>query len=134
MTPPEKSSIDSNKPNMLLRQRDKRGGVCTLTLNDPGAFNVLGEGLLAELQQAIAEIDPVSAQQRKAQRAAKMGLGATPEPATRSRMPDAFRPAALAIDGLGAIDTVAIGNPSAVFDGGGNAGAPRTSDASQINS
>jgi enoyl-CoA hydratase/carnithine racemase len=55
MTLPENSSIDSNKPNLLLRQRDERG-VYTLTLNDPGAFNVLGEGLLAELQQAIADI------------------------------------------------------------------------------
>ena len=42
-------------PHTLLHARDARG-VHTLTLNDPKAFNVLSEALLAALQTALAEV------------------------------------------------------------------------------
>ncbi|MGB4058646.1 MAG: enoyl-CoA hydratase [Burkholderiaceae bacterium] len=42
-------------PHTLLHARDARG-VHTLTLNDPKAFNVLSEAMLAALQTALAEV------------------------------------------------------------------------------
>ena len=42
-------------PHTLLHTRDARG-VHTLTLNDPKAFNVLSEAMLAALQTALAEV------------------------------------------------------------------------------
>ncbi|GKS77517.1 enoyl-CoA hydratase [Acidovorax sp. SUPP950] len=42
-------------PNPLAVSRDARG-VVTLTLDDPARFNALGDGMLAALQQALADV------------------------------------------------------------------------------
>ncbi|GKT01956.1 MULTISPECIES: enoyl-CoA hydratase [unclassified Acidovorax] len=45
----------SAPPNPLAVSRDARG-VVTLTLDDPARFNALGDGMLAALQQALADV------------------------------------------------------------------------------
>ncbi|GKS97643.1 enoyl-CoA hydratase [Acidovorax sp. SUPP2825] len=45
----------SAPPNPLAVSRDARG-VVTLTLDDPVRFNALGDGMLAALQQALADV------------------------------------------------------------------------------